>query len=237
MRLDRLLQSQGFGTRRECQSLIARGDVRIAGETLDDPGHELDPAGLVFEVCGERWPYHEKVVLMMHKPANTECSRAPRHYPGVLAGLPRPLFNRGVQTVGRLDADTTGLLLVTDDGPFIHRITSPKHKVPKVYRVVTKHPIDDGALARLKAGVVLDDDPAPVAALAIARRDPLCFDMTLGEGKYHQVKRMVAAVGNRVEALSRIAIGGLQLPASLAPGQWRYLDEAEQASLWAFDQA
>ena len=119
------------------------------------------------------------------------------------------------------------MLLLTDDGQFIHRMGSPKHHVPKVYEVTVKHPLDEIQLQKLLAGVVLDDDPKPVLAAACEAVAPLHLRLTLTEGKYHQVKRMVAAIGNRVEALHRSSIGALALPADLAPGQWRWLS-AEQ---------
>ena len=138
---------------------------------------------------------------------------------------------QGVQAIGRLDQDTTGLLLMTDDGQFIHRMGSPKHHVPKVYEVTVKHPLDDAHVQKLLAGVVLDDDPKPVRAAACEAVAPLHLRLTLTEGKYHQVKRMVAAVGNRVEALHRSQIGALTLPTELAPGQWRWLSAAEVEAL------
>jgi 16S rRNA pseudouridine516 synthase len=127
--------------------------------------------------------------------------------------------------VGRLDEDTTGLLLLTDDGALIHRLTSPRHHVPKVYEVGCKHPVDEAMVARLLAGVVLDDDPAPVRAAACEATGAQALRLTLTEGKYHQVKRMVAAAGNRVETLHRSRIGGLSLPDGLAPGGWAWIDD------------
>jgi 16S rRNA pseudouridine516 synthase len=126
--------------------------------------------------------------------------------------------------VGRLDEDTTGLLLLTDDGTLIHRLTSPKHHVPKVYEVQCKHEVDTKQVAALLAGVVLEDDPKPVKAAACEAVGTHGIRLTLTEGKYHQVKRMVAAAGNRVEGLHRSTFGALALPADLAPGQWRWLD-------------
>ena len=223
MRLAQVLFSQGFGTRRECEGLIAAGLVAIAGRISDDPQHELDTDGLVFTVRGMAWPFHAKALVLLHKPAGYECSRKPRHHPSVLALLPAPLRNRGLQSIGRLDEDTTGLLLLTDDGALIHRLTSPKRHVPKVYEVGCKHPLDATQLERLLAGVVLDDDPQPVRAAAAEATGAQALRLTLTEGKYHQVKRMVAAVGNRVETLHRSAYGALTLPAGLAPGQWCWL--------------
>ncbi len=240
MRLDDLLFSQGFGTRRVCAGLIERGLVSVGGQPCTDAGARMDVAdpGFAFAVQGATWPYRERAYLMLHKPAGTECSHRPGAWPSVYTLLPAPLRQRpapgkvqGVQAVGRLDQDTTGLLLLSDDGAFIHRMNSPRRHVPKVYEVTTKHPLDERQLQRLRAGVVLDDDPRPVRAFAAEAVAEHQLRLTLTEGKYHQVKRMVAAVGNRVEALHRSRIGGLALPHDLAPGQWRWLGEGDLAFL------
>ena len=133
-RLAQILFSQGFGTRRDCDGLVLGGWVRHAGAVVDDPDASFDPAGLVLEVQGQAWEVHTKALLMLHKPAGHECSQKPKHHPSVLSLLPPPLRLRGVQPVGRLDEDTTGLLLMTDDGALIHRLTSPKHHVPRSTR-------------------------------------------------------------------------------------------------------
>ncbi len=230
MRLDDILYSQGFGTRRVCAGLIQQALVRVPGIDRPEPGSDIDLTDLVFEVQGRSWPYHARAYLMLNKPAGTECSRKPSTWPSIYTLLPGPLRQRpqkgavqGVQAVGRLDQDTTGLLLLSDDGTFIHRMNSPRHHVPKVYEVTLRHPLDERQMQRLLAGVVLDDDPRPVKAAACEAVDELHLRLTLTEGKYHQVKRMVAAVGNRVESLHRSRVGGLELPADLAPGQWRWL--------------
>ncbi len=242
MRLDDLLFSQGFGTRRVCAGLIERGLVSVGGQPCTDPGAFMDIAdpGFAFAVQGVTWPYRERAYLMLHKPAGTECSHRPGAWPSIYTLLPAPLRQRpapgkvqGVQAVGRLDQDTTGLLLLSDDGAFIHRMNSPRRHVPKVYEVTTKHPLDERQLERLRAGVVLDDDPRPVRAAAAEPVSEHHLRLTLTEGKYHQVKRMVAAVGNRVDALHRSRIGALDLPGDLAPGQWRWLDEGDLALLAA----
>lgn len=237
--LGEVLFSQGFGTRRVCSGLVQMGHVQLGEERLacEDPGLEMDTDGLVFWVQGVRWQYQERAYLMLHKPAGYECSQKPSTYPSIYTLLPGPLRQRGggaaagVQAVGRLDQDTTGLLLMTDDGKFIHRLTSPRHHVPKVYEVTVKHPLDDRQVSRLLEGVVLDDDPAPVRAAECRAVGTHALELTLTEGKYHQVKRMVAAVGNRVEALHRSRIGELGLAEDLPAGQWRWLTGDEVDAL------
>ncbi len=245
MQLQDILYSQGFGTRRVCAGLIQQGLVQVysAGAeqlpvAVTQSTTEFDSVDLHFRVQGVDWPYHEKAYLMLHKPVATECSQKPSTYPSIYTLLPSPLRLRpqkgavqGVQAVGRLDHDTSGLLLLTDDGKFIHRMSSPRHHVPKVYEVTVKHALDTAQVSKLLAGVVLDDDPKPVRAAACEMVASHHLRLMLLEGKYHQVKRMVAAVGNRVDALHRSQIGGLRLPADLAPGQWRWLRQTDLASL------
>ena len=247
MELQDILFSQGFGTRRVCAGLIQQGHVQVyAGGPDGSPvectqaAAEFDTDGLRFRVQGVDWPYRQPAYLMLHKPAGTECSQKPSTYPSIYTLLPPPLRQRpqkgavqGVQAVGRLDQDTTGLLLLTDDGKFIHRMSSPRHHVPKVYEVTVKHALDEKQVQKLLAGVVLDDDPKPVRAAACEAVASYHLRLTLTEGKYHQVKRMVAAVGNRVEALHRSQIGGLKLPDDMASGQWRWLGQIELALITA----
>jgi 16S rRNA pseudouridine516 synthase len=224
MNLAQALFSQGLGTRRECAGLILAGHVTLAGVVCVDPHREVDPEGFVFGVRGELWPYHARALVLLNKPAGYECSQKPKHHPSVLSLLPGPLRTRGVQPVGRLDEDTTGLLLLTDDGALIHRLTSPKKHVPKVYEIETLDPVTVSQIDEMIRGVVLHDSPLPVRAAACEQTGEHALRMTLLEGKYHQVKRMVAAAGNTVGALHRSSYGALVLPPDLAPGQWRWLD-------------
>ncbi len=223
-----------------CAGLVQQGHVTVNGQTCVQASAEFEPEGLAYAVQGVPWVYQARAYLMLHKPAGTECSQKPSAYPSIYTLLPAPLRQRpakgavqGVQAVGRLDQDTTGLLLLTDDGAFIHRMSSPRHHVPKVYEVGTRHPVDARQIQRLLEGVVLDDDPHPVRAAACEATGDHALRLTLTEGKYHQVKRMVAAVGNRVETLHRSRIGALTLPADLAPGQWRWLDADDLQALRA----
>lgn len=231
-----ILFSQGFGTRRVCAGLVQQGHVKVAGEWVRDTTAQFATDALAFEVQAQAWTYHAQAYVMLHKPAGYECSQKPGMYPSIYTLLPSPLRMRGgkmgaLQAVGRLDQDTTGLLLLSDDGAFIHKLTSPRHHVPKVYEVTTKHALDERQLTRLLEGVVLDDDPQPVRAAAVEQVSTHHLRLTLTQGKYHQVKRMLAAVSNRVETLHRSAIGRLQLDASVPEGRWRWLTAAEVQAL------
>ena len=240
MYLSDLLFSQGFGTRRICAGLVQKGLVKIdtgTGLQLMDEDQDTTPTeGMPYEVQGVSWQFHTKAYILLHKPAGTECSQKPSVWPSVYSLLPAPLRHRpaktglqGVQAVGRLDQDTTGILLLSDDGQFIHRMSSPKHHVPKLYELTTADPLDNKVCQKLLAGVVLNDDPKPVMAAACEQVGTHQMHLTLTEGKYHQVKRMLGALGHKVVGLHRSRIGGLVLPIDYAPGQWRWLDEQDLA--------
>ncbi len=242
MRIADMLFSQGFGTRRVCSGLVEQGFVTFENNgsskqaVLDD---EFDTQTLnyplSFTVQGQPWTYQERAYVMLHKPAGFECSQKPTAWPSVYTLLPSPLRLRpgptatlGVQAIGRLDQDTTGILLMSDDGQFIHKMSSPKKLLPKVYQVTCKHEVTEQQIAQLIKGVVLDDSPKPVAAAACQRigAETHLIALTLTEGKYHQVKRMLAAVSNRVESLHRSQIGALTLT-DLPEGQWRFISPKE----------
>jgi len=229
--LERILCNQGFGSRKFCRIMIMNGEITVNGEMCDDPSATFELENLHYTVKGEAWQYHEKSYLMMHKPSNYECSHKTQHHPTIYSLLPHPLVERGVQCIGRLDEDTTGLILISDDGQFIHQMSSPKHKVPKVYEVHCKHQVSDEQIALILGGVQLVDEDAPIAALDCTRISDNIIHMTLAEGKYHQVKRMIAAISNRVEGLKRIKIGELTLPQDLKVGEWRWLSEQDMAKL------
>ena len=231
MQLERLLQKHGFGTRKGCRALIRQERVAVNGQLCADPFADIDTAGLVFSVDGVEWPYREFATLVLNKPAGYECSRKPVHHPSVLTLLPVPLRERDVQPIGRLDEDTTGLLLFTDDGQLNHVLSSAKRKVPKVYLATTRHPVDAAQVDALLAGVLLHDEPLPIRAAACEIAGDCRLRLTVTEGKYHQVKRMVAAAGNRVEALHREAVGDFRLPPTLQPGEWRWLDAVDLEKL------
>lgn len=230
--LDRILQSQGFGSRKWCRELVSDGEVSVGGETVTDYRASFDTQDLSFTVFGETWVYRENVYLALNKPPGFECSRKPSHHPGVLTLLPEQFTWRDVQPVGRLDHDTTGLLLMSDDGAFIHAQSSPKRHVPKLYVATTAETVTDELVARLLGGVQLHDEPAPIAAKSCRKMDDRHLEIVLEQGKYHQVKRMLAAAGNHCAALQRTAIGRLTLDQlALQEGEWAYLGPEELALL------
>ena len=234
--LEKILQSQGFGTKKSCRFMVLDGLVEVAGAVVDDVRAEFDPmaqGGLNFTVDGVAWQYHAHVYLALNKPAGVECSRRPKHHRGVLSLLPDPFTARDVQPVGRLDHDTTGLLLLSDDGNFIHAQSHPKRHVPKTSVATTQDLVTPELVAQLSAGVQLTDEPDPLAAQA-RQLDTHDIEISLDMGKYHQVKRMLAAAGHHCIALRRTAIGGLTLEAlGLEEGGWAYLTPEQLALLVA----
>ncbi len=232
--LDRILHQQGFGTRKWCQSLIADGEVCINGHVMTDTKTAIETDGLELTLFGEPWTYREHLYAVLHKPANFECSRKPSHHPGVHILLPDQFTRRDVQPVGRLDHDTTGMLLMSDDGAFIHTQSSPKHHIPKVYIATTHDPVTPELIELLLKGVQLHDEPAPLAAEICRTIDTYHLEIVLEQGKYHQVKRMLAAAGNHCAALHRSQIGNLKLAdLGLAAGEWCYLEAPQLALLTA----
>lgn len=229
--LEKILQSQGFGTKKSCRYMVLDGLVEIGGEVVEDIHAEFDPEGLNFTVDGETWQYREHVYVALNKPAGVECSRRPAVHRGVLSLLPDQFTLRDVQPVGRLDHDTTGLLLLSDDGAFIHAQSHPKRHVPKTYVATTHEPVTPELVAQLLAGVKLSDEHALLSAQVrqLASHE---IEIAIDMGKYHQVKRMLAAAGSHCVALRRTAIGGLTLEAlGLAEGAWAYLTPEQMALL------
>lgn len=232
MTLDRILQSQGVGTRNWCRELISKAEVSIQGEPVTVYRTKLETNGLRFTLFDEEWVFRHHVYLALHKPAGFECSRKPSHHPGVLSLLPEQFAWRDVQPVGRLDHDTTGFLLMSDDGSFIHAQSSPKRHVPKVYLATTHDPVTPTLIEQLLSGVKLHDEPGPLTAQTCRQIQEHQLEIVLEQGKYHQVKRMLAAAGNHCDALHRSAIGELTLESlDLEEGEWTYLEPTHLGKL------
>ncbi|MEG1854098.1 MAG: pseudouridine synthase [Acinetobacter sp.] len=229
MFLEKMLQSQGFGSRKHCQQLIKNGAVSVEGEKIDQPKHKLDLNNLSFSVYDQHFEYREKVYIALNKPQGYECSHQATHHFSVFDFFNDVLMNRGLQCVGRLDQDTSGLLLLTDDGQFLQALTHPKKHVAKVYQMQTVDPVTEQQILQLQQGVELHNESGIFAATNVVQLAENELQMTIHQGVYHQVKRMLAAVGNKVERLQRQQIGALTLP-ELEQGKWIYLN-AEQVEL------
>ncbi|HYC97265.1 pseudouridine synthase [Brevundimonas sp.] len=231
-RVDKLLGSMGYGSRTEMARLGKAGGIVLDGVELTDVSKRIAvtpdlPARM--EVDGQPLDPPPGLVLMLHKPLGMTCSRKED---GALVYdvLPDRWRRRdpAISTIGRLDKQTTGLLLLTDDGDLLHRVISPKRHVAKVYRATLARPLAGTEVELFGAGgLVLEGEDKPLAPAALEVLSPTEARLTVTEGRYHMVRRMFAAAGNHVEALHRERVGGLALPDDLAPGEWRLLDSAE----------
>ncbi len=222
-RLDQLLANLGYCSRREARGWVANGAVTVHGEPADDFAQKVAPGEV--RVDGEPLDHPDGLLLLLNKPLGLVCSHEAREGPNVYSLLPERWRRRNpiVTSVGRLDKDTSGLLLLTDQSPLVHRLTSPKHKVPKVYRATVDRDLDPELIGRFASGtLVLEGEDAPCAPAELKIVSPREAELTLIEGKYHQVRRMFAATGSIVLTLHREKFGALAL-GDLAPGQWREL--------------
>jgi 16S rRNA pseudouridine516 synthase len=237
-RLDRLLANLGYGSRREVTDLVSRRQVVLDGTVVKDAGARIAIAADLpgrMTVSGQPLDPPAPLTLLMHKPLDVVCSHREAGR-SVYELLPQRWRARipALSTIGRLDKDTSGLLLITDDGPFLHRVISPRSHVAKRYVATLARPLAGGEVETFAAGtLMLEGEKEPLAPAVLEPLSPTEARLTITEGRYHQVRRMFAAVGNHVEALHRDRIGGLDLPADLAPGAWRPLAPLEQAALFA----
>ena len=226
MRLAKYLAHAGVASRRAAEELIAAGKVRVGGDVVTDPARDVGEGSDV-RVNGEPVAPEPREVWAVNKPAGVvSTAREPGRRRAVteLVDSQRRLY-----PVGRLDADSTGLILLTNDGELANRLTHPRYGVPKTYRVRLARPPSDGDLERLRRGVRLEDGPTSPAE--VGRRGEREIEVTIREGRKRQVRRMAETVGNEVEALSRIRIGSLEL-GDLRQGEARRLGERDVAALW-----
>ena len=236
-RIDKLLSSLGYGSRAEMARLARAGGVTLDGVEIDDVSRRIAvtpdlPARM--QVDGEPLDPPQGLVLMLHKPVAMTCSHK-EDGPLVYDVLPDRWRRRdpAISTIGRLDKDTSGLLLMTDDGGLLHRVISPKKNVAKIYRATLARPLDGSEGALFASGeLMLEGDDRPLKPAGLEVLSPTEARVTVTEGRYHMVRRMFAAVGNHVETLHRERLGGLSLPDDLAPGAWRLLEDGEIAAIF-----
>ncbi len=226
-RLDQLLSNLGYCSRREAREWIEYGQVTVGGEPAEDHSERVDPAEV--RVDGEPLDHPDGMLLLFHKPVGLVCSHDGREGPSVYTVLPDRWSRRNptLTSIGRLDKDTSGLLLLTDQSPLVHRLTSPKHKVPKTYLATLESdvsPTRAQELATLFASgtLLLEDEKEPCLPAQLTLREPKLAELILTEGRYHQVRRMFASQGFTVTALHRERFGDLTL-GDLATGKWRDL--------------
>lgn len=229
-RLDQLLASLGYCSRSEARDWVASGAVLVRGEPARNVSTKAHAADV--QVDGEPLDHPDGLLLLLHKPLGLVCSHDQREGPNIYSLLPDRWRRRNPQitSVGRLDKDTSGLLLLTDQSPLVHRLTSPKHKVPKIYRATLDRDVSTELIPLFSSGTLrLDDDEAPCAPATLKLLNPREAELTLTEGRYHQVRRMFAACGATVLTLHRTHFGDLDL-GDLPPAQWRELplDHFEQ---------
>lgn len=230
IRLNRLLATAGFGSRRACDDLIADGRVSIDGQICRTLGVQVDPERQDVRCDRQRVRPARPVVYAFHKPRGVICTDRPGSAPRVIDFWPPQ--DRRLFTVGRLDADSSGLLLVTNDGLLANRIAHPRYAVPKTYRVRVRGGVPPEKIARLREGVWLSEGPTSEADVRVLGREPdrTVLLITIREGRNREIRRMLARLGFKVQRLTRVAIGALPI-GKLAPGQWRVLTDAEQARL------
>lgn len=229
LRLDKILTHLGLGTRKEIKKLIKENRVLVNGELAKDPGMHIWPERDQLEVDGEALHYREFIYLMMNKPQGVLSATEDRSQEVVVDLLPPEYQSFEPFPVGRLDKDTEGLLLLTNDGKLAHMLLSPKKHVPKTYFAVIQGIVTESDQLSFRQGVILDDGYKTLPGeLTILRSGPESeIELTIYEGKFHQVKRMFESVGKKVTFLKRISMGPLVLDESLQPGDWREITEEE----------
>lgn len=233
MRLDRCLANAGLGSRSEVKELIRKGLVTVQGQVERDAGFEIaDLESAALALRGEPVTARRHLHYMLHKPAGLVTALDDKKLPTIASLLPEQLWRRGLFPVGRLDRDTTGLIVLTTDGTLGHRLASPHWEIWKTYEVTVEGaPFDQTDIDRFSQGITLLD--GLVCQPAILRPTSLyTADLTIHEGKYHQVKRMMLSTGRTVIKLHRRQVGSLQLDPELPAGKWRELSAAESAALY-----
>ncbi len=230
-RVDKLLSSTGRWSRKEVRDLVRQGRVLADGRAVIRPEEKVAPEAVSLVVDGATVDCSPYGYVMLHKPAGLLSATEDKSQPTVLDLLPPELKRRGLFPVGRLDKDTTGLLLLTDDGELAHRLLSPKKHVDKVYLAQVEGRVDGEDVRALGSGMTLGDGLRCLPAGLEPLGDGSSCLVTLREGKYHQVKRMLAARGKPVRTLHRLSMGPLTLDEGLKPGKWRFLTPQERAEL------
>lgn len=235
IRLDKLLCDMGLGTRSQLREAVRAGRVTVDGQTVRDFAYKLYPSQVQIGMDGQRVQYQKYVYLMLNKPAGYLSATEDLRAPTVLELLPENYRKMGIFPAGRLDIDSVGLLLLTNDGAFGHAVTAPRRHVDKLYFVHVEGRLEQADADAFEAGITLEDGYVclPGRLKILSSNDVSHAEVTIREGKFHQVKRMFLACGKKVIYLKRIAVGGLRLDPALDEGQFRLLSDAELACITA----
>ena len=231
MRIDRFLSDMGIASRRESAAAAKRGQITVDGAVVRDPSKHIDPERVSVCYMGRAIEYNKYVYVMLNKPEGYVSATEDSRLPVVTELLSEELRKIELFPVGRLDRDTVGLMILTNDGELAHRLLSPKRHVEKEYRFKCAEELTDGAEQLFLKGVTLRDGYECKSAKLEADSDRLGGVITLTEGKYHQIKRMVASLGNAVTYLERISFATIPLDRTLSRGEWRFLTEEEIKTL------
>ena len=235
LRLDKLLSHMGLGSRKDVRTFMKQGLVTVNGQTIKKPEYPIDPTIDRITCCGKNVFYEPFTYLMMNKPAGYVSATEDAHDPTVMTLLPDPYAHMELFIAGRLDKDTEGFLLITNDGAFAHNILAPQKHVPKTYYAQIDAPLDNRAIQAFAHGLTLSDGTTcrPAKLHILKAGNPSEITLTITEGKFHQIKRMFETLGNNVLYLKRTHIGRLALDDTLAPGQIKKLTAADLALLSA----
>ena len=231
MRIDKLLSELGICTRRDAARIAKTGGILVDGSALKDVSKHIDPEKNRVTVLGRDIVYQKYTYVMLNKPRGYVSATDDKSLPYVTELLPEELRRRELFPVGRLDRDTVGLMILTNNGQLAHSLLSPKHHVKKEYFFTAAEPLIVGAEEQFEKGVTLADGYECKSAELYLAEDRREGRIVLTEGKYHQIKRMIAAQDNRVTSLERISFGGIELDRSLSRGEWRYLTKEEIEAL------
>ena len=231
MRIDKLLSELGICTRREAAKIAKSGGILVDGVPERDASKHIDPENSAVSFLGREISYKKFTYVMLNKPEGYVSATDDKSLPYVTELLPDELRRRELFPVGRLDRDTVGLMILTNNGQLAHSVLSPKHHVEKVYRFTAAEPLKEGAEETFRDGVTLADGYECKSAILTLDKGRTSGEIVLTEGKYHQIKRMIASTNNRVTSLERISFGGIALDTSLSRGEWRYLTDEEIALL------
>jgi 16S rRNA pseudouridine516 synthase len=229
MRLDQYLSTSTELSRKDAKKAITKGRVRVDGAAVRSANTQV-AGNAVVELDGSVLHLAGEIYVMMNKPDGVISATTDSSQPTAVDLLPPRLATR-VHIAGRLDKDTTGLLLLTSDGQWSHQVTSPRRDCPKTYQVMLAEPLSNEARVKLETGVLLRDEEKATRPATVVICSETTIELTINEGRYHQVKRMLAAVGNHVKGLHRLRIGEITLDPALAPGQYRELTEDEFRSI------